>query len=165
MTSTNQRFTAKVLQEMIDSEYKAVHDRLETIYNTETPGDSPSDVSFKKTNEIYATLATPLKNMKAEAMKETAAKCFRDKWMDEGVPNPHQVEMCTERIKNKHMGFFYQNLVNLREANRYRYQDCLVDAGNNMEKAVFCVRGYLTGIDADNVTLRTQVEAKCAKYF
>ena len=81
------------------------------------------------------------------------------------MPNPHQVEMCVERMKNRHMGTFYRNLVNLRESTRFKYQDCMVAAGNNMEKAVGCVDSYLNGIDADNVTLKSIVEAKCAKYF
>ena len=103
--------------------------------------------------------------MRAQAMKEAAASCFKDKWMDEAMPNPHQVEMCQERVKNKHMGVFYRNLVSLRESNRYKYQDCTVAAGNNMEKAVYCVRDYLTGIDSDNATLKAIVEEKCSKYL
>lgn len=111
------------------------------------------------------TLATPLKNMRHAAMKEAAKTCFKEKWMDEAVPNPHQVDMCVERVKNKHMGIFYRNLVSLRESQRYRYQDCLLDAGNNMEKAVYCIRNYLSGVDADNVKLKQIVEEKCSKYF
>ena len=165
MTSTNQKLSSKVLQDMIDKSYQDQIGNMESIYKSETPGQSPSDVSFQKTNEIYATLATPLKNMRAQAMKEMAASCFKDKWMDDAVPNPHQVEMCQTRVLNKHMGFFYKNLVNLRESNRYRYQDCTVEAGNNMTKAVYCVRGYLTGIDADNATLKAKVEENCGKYM
>ena len=48
------------------------------------------------------------------------------------------------------MGHFYQNMIDLRESSSYKYKDCVVDAGNNLEKAVFCVRGYLTDIDSDN---------------
>ena len=56
-------------------------------------------------------------------------------------------------------------MVNLRQSNQYRYQDCIVAAGNNPEKAVYCVRDYLTGIDADNAKLKAIVEDKCSKYF
>ena len=73
--------------------------------------------------------------------------------------------MCTERMNNRHMGFFLKNLVNVRESTRYRYQDCIVDAGNNLDKAVLCVRDYLKGIDSDNETLKNLVETNCAKYF
>ena len=103
--------------------------------------------------------------MRAAAMREAAKSCFKDKWMDDSMPNPHQVEACIERTKNKHMGLFYQNLVNLRESNRYRYQDCIVAAGNDMHKSVICVRDYLTGIDADNAKLKALVEEKCSKYL
>ena len=65
--------------------------------------------------------------------------------------------MCKERMTNRHMGVFYRNLVNLRESTKYRYGDCLIDAGNNPDKAVLCIRGYLSGMDVDNATLTTIV--------
>ena len=150
---------------MIDEAYKKEFNKYDSVYNSEMPGKSPADISFEKTNEIYAMLATPLKNMRAKAMRETAANCFKDKWMDDAVPNPHQVEICQKRVLNKHMGYFYENLTNMRESTRYRYQDCIVDANNNVEKAVYCVRDYLSGIDADNLALKAKVEQNCAKYF
>lgn len=55
--ATNNNLNAKVLQDMINERYTAEFKRYETIYNTETPGKSPSDISFDKSNEIYATLA------------------------------------------------------------------------------------------------------------
>ncbi len=163
--TADKNLSAKVLQDMIKDKYNKEFNHFESDYNGETPGKSPSEISFDKTNEIYSILATPLKNMRAAAMNDAVANCFKDKWMDDAMPNPHQVEMCRERMQNRHMGVFYRNLVNLRESNRYKYQDCVVDAGNNMEKAVFCVRDYLTGIDADNATLKATVEEKCSKYF
>ena len=98
-------------------------------------------------------------------MKDAAAGCFKEKWMDEAYPNPHQVEMCQTRMENRHMGHFLRNLVDLRESSNYKYQDCVVDAGNNLEKAVWCVRGYLMDIDSDNVLLKARVESESAKYF
>ena len=86
MTST--KLSAKVLQDMIDEDWRK-ENNYETVYNTETPGKSPNDVSYDKINDIYSMLATPLKNMRAQAMKDTSANCFKDKWMDESFPNPH----------------------------------------------------------------------------
>ena len=135
------------------------------MYNTSTPGKSPNDVSQDKVNEIYSILATPLKNMRYQAMKDAAANCFKDKWMDEAYPNPHQVEICQTKMENRHMGHFYRNLVDLREASSYKYKDCIFNAGNNLEKSVMCVRGYLADIDNDNATLKSRVEAQSSKYF
>ena len=53
------------------------------------------------------------------------------------------------------MGVFYRNLVNLRESNAYKLHDCMGDAGNNMEKAVYCIRDYISGMDADNLKLKS----------
>lgn len=49
---------------MIEAKYKAEHKRLESTFDVVTPGKSPADVSFEKTNEIYAILAEPLKKMR-----------------------------------------------------------------------------------------------------
>ena len=119
MTAT--KLSAKVLQDMIDDDWRKENNQYATMYNTEMPGKSPNDVSNDKLNEIYSMLATPLKNMRAQAMKDTAANCFKDKWMDESFPNPHQVDMCKTRMVNKHMGHFYRNLVDLRESSGYKY--------------------------------------------
>jgi hypothetical protein len=135
---------------MIDDDWHKQTNTYQTVYNTKQPGKSPNDISNDKTNEIYSMLATPLKNMRYKVMKDAAANCFKDKWMDEAYPNPHQVELCKTRMENRHMGHFYQNMIDLRESSSYKYKDCVVDAGNNLEKAVFCVRGYLTDIDSDN---------------
>ena len=144
------KLSPQVLQEMVEEPYK------KSAWVGRDPnfkGKTPSDHSFDKHNEVYVNLSGALKNMKYQAMKDAAANCFKDKWMDEAYPNPHQVEMCRQRMENKHMGVFYKNLVNLRESTKYRYGDCLVDAGNDIEKAVLCIRGYLSGMDADNITL------------
>ena len=135
---------------MIDDDWKKQSNRYETAYNTKMIGKSPNDISYDKLNEIYSILATPLKNMRYKVMKDAAANCFKDKWMDEAFPNPHQVDICQTRMENRHMGHFYRNLVDLRESSTYKYKDCLIDAGNNLEKTVMCVRGYLSDIDTDN---------------
>lgn len=163
--SANQGLSAKVLQDMIQETYDKEHNRYETVYNTKQPGKSPSQISFDKTNEIFVTLATPLKAMRAKGMADAAANCFKDKWMDDAFPNPHQVEMCTEKANNKIMGEWLRKMTAVRESQRYKYQDCMVTAGNNIEEAVYCVRGYLTGIDADNVTLKAHMDTNGAKYL
>lgn len=47
--ATNNNLNAKVLQDMIDERYNAEFKRYESMYNTEMPGKSPSDVSNDKT--------------------------------------------------------------------------------------------------------------------
>ena len=83
--------------------------------------------------------------------------------MDDAYPNPHQIDICKEKVDNKQMGDFWRTLVNLRESNRYIYQDCVVEAGNDAKEAVLCIRNYLTRIDADNVTLANKFQWKLLK--
>ena len=63
------------------------------------------------------------------------------------------------------MGHFYRNMVDLRESSKYKYMDCMVAAGNNIQKSVHCIRGYLVDIDNDNAMLKARVEAQSSKYF
>ena len=71
---------------MIDDDWHKQTNTYQTVYNTKQPGKSPNDISNDKTNEIYSMLATPLKNMRYKVMKDAAANCFKDKWMDEAYP-------------------------------------------------------------------------------
>ncbi len=36
---------------------------------------------------------------------------------------------------------------------RFKYQDCIVNANNNIERAVFCVRDYVKGVQDDNLKI------------
>ena len=161
----SQKLSAQVLQEMIDQEYKEKYHKLASTYGEEVQGKSPSDISVEKANEIYKTLATPLKNMRAAAIKDSLKNCYKDRWMDDADPNPHAVAACEERMKNRHMGVFYRNLVNLRDSTAFKYKDCLKAAENDVNASMLCIRDYLAGIDADNVTLTGIVESQCSKYY
>lgn len=138
---------------MIDEKYESEFHRFKSVYNTDTPGKSPQDISFDKSAEIFTTLSTQLKALRAQSMRNAAANCFKDKWMDDAYPNPHQVDRCKTRTDNKQMGDFWRTLENVRESNRYRYQECLVSAGNSPEESVYCVRNYLKGLDDGNAAL------------
>ena len=137
--ANKEKLSAKVLQDMIDESYEKECHLYDSRFDKDYSGRSPSDISYDNQQEIYTTLATPLKNMQMAAMKDAAANCFKDKWMDEAFPNPHQVEMCRERMLNKHMGHFYRTLVNLRESSMYKNKDCVENSGNNMWQAVDCI--------------------------
>ena len=85
--------------------------------------------------------------MKARAMQNAAASCYKEKWMDDAYPNPHQIDMCKTRTENKQMGEFWRTLENERESNYFKYTDCLRAAGNSASDNVICIRNYLTGLD------------------
>jgi hypothetical protein len=52
--------------------------------------------------------------------------------------------------KEKYMGKFNDKLHNIRDSNRFVYQECIVSASNNVDKALDCVKGYLSGMRNDN---------------
>ena len=87
MTSASaSKLSPQVLQEMVEEGYNKTS-KVSRMPNFK--GKTPSDHSFDKHNAAYVNLSVPLKNMKYQAMKDAAANCFKDKWMDEAYPNPH----------------------------------------------------------------------------
>ena len=87
--------------------------------------------------------------------------------MDEAFPNKEQVDICHKEKHIKYFGKFDEKLHNVRDSNVFRYQDCIVEAENDMFKAVDCIRGYNEGMERDNDTIVSwmQAQQKYAKYF
>ena len=52
----------------------------------------------------------------------------------------------------------------LAEQGQYN-QECQVDAGNDLEKAVYCVRAYIQGIKDDNEKIISFTKENFAKHF
>ena len=58
-------------------------------------------------------------------------------------------------------------MVNVRDSAAYRYQDCLIDAGNDIFAAEKCVRKYISQMQTDNDDLVKfyQAQAEHQKYL
>ena len=85
-TAASSKLSPQVLQEMVEEPYKK---SAQASRRPNHSGKTASDHSFDLHNAVYVNLSVPLKNMKYQAMKDAAANCFKDKWMDEAYPNPH----------------------------------------------------------------------------
>ena len=53
---------------------------------------------------------------------------------------------------------------NHRDSGRFHFQDCIVEANNNVEKAVYCVRDYIKQIKTDNDVMVDLFKRDFAKY-
>ena len=146
MNPANYKLSREVLQEMLDTEYNKKFHQFETIYDREVKGMSPADASQKWIDDLYVRLSDPLKKMQAEYLQAAAKDCYKQKNLSESAPNYEQILICKEAERTKIFGKFESSMVNHRDSNRFRFQDCIFDANNNVEKAVDCVRGYVRGI-------------------
>ena len=146
MNPANYKLSREVLQEMLDTEYNKKFHQFETIYDREVKGMSPADASQKWIDDLYVRLSDPLKKMQAEYLQAAAKGCYRQKHLSESAPNYEQILICKEAERTKIFGKFESSMVNHRDSNRFRFQDCIFDANNNVEKAVHCVGGYVRAI-------------------
>ena len=89
----------------------------------------------------------------AQTREEQARVCFKDKWMDNEVPNEPQVVLCKEKIRQKYFQKFDSTIENHRLSSRIKYQDCINEAGNDPVAAVMCMRAFNDGLLKDNVTI------------
>lgn len=55
--------------------------------------------------------------------------------------------------------------VNHRDSERFKFQDCLKDAENNLEKAVFCTRRYIEEIRENNDKMVEMFKKEHASYM
>ena len=152
---------------MLDEDYKQAMHRYATAYGEggSRPGQSPADISQAKHDELFARLSVPLKKMQAAYLLDVSKNCYPDKYMDDSMPNEEQIDLCKQDKRIKYFGKFEDKLHNVRNSNRFRYQDCVVEADNNMIKAMECIRAYNTGMDRDNNTLEQFMRGEYSKYF
>lgn len=116
-------------------------------------GDSAADKSEQLQNNLYASLSKPLKNVQVAMLTEVTSTCYKARWMEESFTNWEQINLCKAEAYNKFFGKFNDALQKHRDSTKFKFQDCDVQAGNNVEKAVVCVRSYLKGMEQDNEKL------------
>ncbi len=83
-------------------------------------------------------------------LTEVTSQCYKARWMEESFTNWEQINLCKAEAYEKHFGKFNEALQKHRDSTKFKFQDCDVEAGNNIEKAVICVRNYLKGMEEDN---------------
>lgn len=99
---------------------------------------------------MYVRLAKPLKGAKIALLKDITSNCYQARWTEQSFTNWEQINLCKAELQEKYFGKFTDALANHRDSTKFKFQECEVEAGNNVEKAVFCVRGYLRSMEQDN---------------
>jgi len=91
--------------------------------------------------------------VQAAMLTEVTSSCYKARWMEESFTNWEQINLCKSEIYDKYFGKLNDALHKHRDSTKFKFQDCDVQAGNNVEKAVVCVRNYLQGMEQDNEKL------------
>jgi hypothetical protein len=86
-------------------------------------------------------------------LKDVTSNCYQARWLEQSFTNWEQINLCKAEMQEKYFGKFTHSLQSYRDSTRFRFQECEVAAGNNVEKAVLCVRGYLKSMEQDNEKL------------
>lgn len=92
----SQQFTSSVLQEMMNEDYNKLFHRYETVYDKNMHGSSPSDIGQQLTDDLYARMAGPLKNMQAAYLRDISTNCYKERHMSESFTNYEQIMLCKE---------------------------------------------------------------------
>ena len=141
----------KFFQGMIDKEYKLNLHRFESHQDNHTSdGITPADMCQEAIDELHITLGPPLKKMQNAYLKNATDKCYKDQHMGEDFPNYPQIRICKDTEKERVFGPYDDTLASTRDSTRFRYQDCIVGANNDMQKSLFCVQNYIAAIRRDN---------------
>ena len=165
MNPASYRLSKEVLQEMLDDDYNRRFHQFETIYDRQVKGESPADLSQRWSDDLFTRLSEPLKKMQAEYLSTATRTCYKDKHLSDEQPNYEQILQCKETQRLKIWDGFEKILASHRDANRFKYQDCMFEANNNVEMAVYCVRDYVKGIKEDNDKIVTVFNKDYSKYL
>jgi hypothetical protein len=165
MNPASYKLSKEVLQEMLEDEYNKKFHKFETIYDRQVQGQSPADLSQKWMDDFFVRISEPLKKMQAEYLTQSAKTCFKEKHIQDANTNLEQVLLCRENERAKVFDKFDQLLTNHRDSSRFKFQDCIFEANNNVEEAVYCVRGYIQNIKDDNDNMVASFNKDYAKYL
>ena len=153
MNPKSYRLSPQVLDEMRDYEYRNMNKRWENIYDSKLNGKSPSDRSQAAIDNLFLLLSEPLKRMQSEVLSNASRSCYKDRHLSDNFTNWEQISLCKEEEREKVFGNFDKFWVAHRNSDRFRFQDCIVDAGNDVEKAVLCTRNYIEDIHSSNAKI------------
>ena len=165
MNPASYKLSKEVLQEMLEDDYHKKFHKFETIYDRQVKGLSPADQSQKWMDDFFVRISEPLKKMQVDYLSSAAKNCYKDKHMAEGNTNYEQVMLCKEGEHKRVFSAFEAMYAAHRDSGRFRFQDCIVYANNNVEAAVYCVRDYIKGIKADNDKMIEIFKKDHAKYL
>ena len=115
-------------------------------------------------DDFFVRLSEPLKKMQADYLTAATKTCYQEKHLNDGCPNYESILVCKEREHKRVFGAFESMYAAHRDSGRFRYQDCIVEAGNNIEAAVYCVRDYVKHIRDDNEKMIEIFRKDYAKY-
>jgi hypothetical protein len=115
-------------------------------------------------DDLYVRLSDPLKKMQIDYLQNATKNCYKNKHLSDSSPNYEQILICKEEERTKVFSKFENVLVAHRDSSRFRFQDCMVEANNNIEKAVWCIRDYVKAIQTDNDNIITQFKKDYPKY-
>ena len=143
-----------MLQDMIDAQIDEKRNRYQTMQNTKfKSGVSISDETRFATDELFQTIGKPMKKIKAAYLLDVAKNCYPDKWMRPDMPNEPQVELCHLETKDKYFKNWEQELIAVRDSNKFRMVDCFQEAEGNMADVSRCMEAYKDGMFRDNKQL------------
>lgn len=106
---------------MLDQDYKTEMKRYSSAYDEVRTGNSPADISQIKHEQIFTTLAGPLKKIQAAYLMDVSKNCYAAKYMDDACPNAEQIKICRGEKRVQYLGKFEDKLENLRDSNRFKY--------------------------------------------
>ena len=165
MNPANYKLSKEILQEMLEDDYNKRYHQFETIYDRQVKGESPADLSQRWSDDLFVRLSEPLKKMQIEYLTSATKNCYKEKHLPEqGFTNYEQILQCKENERQKVFGSFENMYSKHRDSSRFKFQDCIWDANNNVEKAVYCVRDYVKQIKDDNDKIVENFKKDFAKY-
>ena len=111
---------------------------LKTVYNTYVTGKSLREQSVDAITEFSNDISPAMKRMKVAYFESVQADCYQPKHISDNFTNVEQITLCKQEKHQEIFGTFEKNLRNYRDSDKIRLDNCVTDAGEEVERLSNC---------------------------
>ena len=125
---------------------------------------SPNEQAQKYADQIYTTLAAPLKKVQQAYLRDVVKNCYAEKHMDPTFTNSEQIELCRSQMHANHWQKFATTVENARDSTAFRFTDCMAEVGNSLEGNIKCINQFVSDSKADHDVIVAKFNADYADF-
>ena len=112
---------------------------IKTVYNTYTSGSkSLREQSVDAICEFSNDISPAMKRMKVAYLESVQADCYQPRHISDSFTNVEQIALCKQEKHAEYFGTFQSNLMNYRDSDKIRMDNCVQDAGEEVPRLSAC---------------------------
>ena len=113
-----------------------------------------SESIFEFSNSVSPTL----KSLKQNYFDKVNKDCYKAQHISDDFTNEPQINLCKQTVHHEIFGGLYKTIYAHRASDKMRLDNCLTDAGQDLNGAISCLNNFKQDTLKSNDTLRAIVK-------